>query len=238
MEKIDVACFHGFLGNPSDWEGVRECLISDVNFSAASLLSDLKNITGDLGFTSWAKYKNEYISKNQRKKILVGYSLGGRILMHLDLSSVDGVILIGSHPGLCEGRDVRLAQDQKWIAKADKISQEQWLQQWNGQPVFNKDQVRPSRSFLDDEFRAWLKIMDHFSLGRQKPIYSRLREYKDKIFWICGEEDSKFMALKERMEEELGASHIFTIPQAGHGVIFDNPQAVAEIVDQVVSYVS
>ncbi len=230
MAVNHIHFFHGFLGEPKDWEDVVRGLDLQAEIHCHSLLSDFKGQT----FSQWAQAKKKEYDLLGGRHFFVGYSLGGRLLMHLDLEPSNKVLLIGSHPGLIEGHEKRLLSDQSWIEKSHQISKEDWLEQWNGQEVFQKDQIRPKRSFSNESFLTWMKILSQWSLAKQERRDAWLKEHASQVYWCCGENDKKFEELKKkRLQPILPQDHLFSLPGAGHGVIFDAPGGVARLINKV-----
>ena len=114
--------YHGFLGEPCDWQEVVNQL----------------EIQG-------LKSENNYLESRNLQKILVGYSMGGRLLMHLKPSLFSKAFLIGSHPGLSQGRDRRQDRDRYWAEMLENGKANEWLETWNNQEVFANDKIRPQR---------------------------------------------------------------------------------------------
>ena len=235
MENVELHFFHGFLGQPSDWSGVVECVGRKA--VCHNLSEDIIRLGDEISFSAWTRLKQAELSTIKARKILIGYSLGGRLAMHLDPDSYDQLILLGAHPGLLEGHEVRLAQDLSWIEKFHSMTTPHWLAAWNAQPVFANYVVPMNRVYKSGEIENQLKALDHFSLGRQEEKWHKLSSLKAKVHWGCGENDKKFLKMQDQLSRCLGQDYVFTIPGAGHRVMFDNPQAVAEKIKEVATSV-
>src|SRR5207302_8461313 len=71
---------------------------------------------------------------------LPGYSMGGRLALHLDLavpSRVERLVLIGSSPGIADARErERRRQDDERLAdEIERISIERFARRWAESPV-------------------------------------------------------------------------------------------------------
>src|SRR5690606_6539540 len=90
------------------------------------------------GLAQWVNHRAAFYGGS---RILVGYSLGGRIALHALRDSPDlwqAAVIISAHPGLVleEDRVVRKKADQEW---AKRFMHEDWdllMKSWNSQPVF------------------------------------------------------------------------------------------------------
>lgn len=234
MGQLELHFFHGFLGVPSDWRAVIECLPENWSVSSHNILQDSHNLKKDF-FSEWARMKEFELSQNVSKKILIGYSLGGRLLYHLQHEVYEKLILVASHPGLLRERSVRLSSDEEWVQKMKELSWADWLKAWNSQDVFSNDRLRPER--LQDEKRCdqWAQVLKEWSLAKQVVMDSKIKNHRHKIFWGYGSEDIKFKKLRSRLSQSLEESHLFEIEGAGHGVLFDQPKALAQKIMEIVN---
>ena len=132
--------YHGFLGEPCDWQEVVNQLEIQGLKSENVVLHNLEAECAELNsvsFSDWAQYQNNYLESRNLQKILVGYSMGGRLLMHLKPSLFSKAFLIGSHPGLSQGRDRRQDRDRYWAELLENGKANEWLETWNNQTSAN-----------------------------------------------------------------------------------------------------
>ncbi len=110
----NLYALHGFLGLSHDWSP----------FPYINYPQELTH--EELPFWEWASWFNQNVSswseKRNKKNILLGYSLGGRLAMHLLISKPelwDGAIIISAHPGLSSEleKEQRVAQDHEWAVR-------------------------------------------------------------------------------------------------------------------------
>lgn len=229
MMDLELHFVHGFLGGPGDWDSTLEAtgLSDSVKVIRHNLLSDfLKVEKGSDPFLSWSRFKQKELKGSLSTKLFVGYSLGGRLLLHLDPRCFHGLILVASHPGLSEMRKDRETRDQWWAERIGTVPWETWLEQWNGQEIFRQDGVRPDRRSRETFKKEMGEILKFWSLGRQHSRNDFIKRYRKKIYWVYGKDDIKFRPLVGLMERLLPKSHIFGVPNSGHGVLFDNPGAL------------
>ena len=205
-KKHKIIALHGFLGKSEDWN----C------FGAITQPLSLKN--EHLPFWAWAAEFNKAIPEKQSKNILLGYSLGGRLAMHLLLESPHlwaGAILISAHPGLRSQaeKEKRMENDLHW---ADRFLKDPWddlLRDWNQNPIFNKAPFPSQR--IESEFnRRTLSLqLKNWSLGRQENLLPQLQQLPFPLLILAGEKDEKFASLSSEFTSFAdvkiieGASH-------------------------------
>jgi pimeloyl-ACP methyl ester carboxylesterase len=239
MAHIEVHLFPGFLGSPRDWSAIVERLENKIEGSMQchDWLSLYRALGNDRSLTAVAEVVASKVRNPSAKVAVIGYSMGGRVLMHLPPDSYDHMLLLAAHPGLQDGREARRQLDQQWVQQAELLGQERWLRQWNQQDVFKNDRVRPHRDFASQDFACFLEMIQDWSLANQEPQWNRLQETGQKVFWACGADDVKFLDLVEPLRKTLPRDHVQLLADAGHGVIFDQPQKVASWVRGVLQSV-
>jgi 2-succinyl-6-hydroxy-2,4-cyclohexadiene-1-carboxylate synthase len=223
-----ICALHGFLGQGSDWEPVKN-LLSDFEWYTPDLFAP--GHATDLTF-SGAK-------SSPGKKVFVGYSLGGRIGLSVLKSQpqlFDHYIFVSVNPGFSDSdlasRKQRLQSDSEW---ADRISAGNWesfLKEWNKQGVFSASSVEPDRKVSDYDIPKLKESLKRWSLGAQ-PDYSELiKKNKSKITWIVGSKDLKFVALAEQLKQKNAIDSYLKI-ESGHRIPFDSPKKLSEIIRTV-----
>ncbi|CDZ81738.1 2-succinyl-6-hydroxy-2, 4-cyclohexadiene-1-carboxylate synthase [Candidatus Rubidus massiliensis] len=236
--KLNLHVIHGFLGQPTDFDFV-EC--ENVTVIKHSIWDNMKD-TCD--FSSWSQ---NFIQKIEPGfNLLMGYSLGGRLSLHLlemFPSYWKGAIFISTHPGIdCEKeKKDRYINDKKW---ADIWLKEDWthaLNQWNAQKVFkttSKEQKKYEKTFN----REWLaKALVNFSLSRQKNFKFFLESINIPLLWLVGQNDEKFVSLSEHLLFRNQHSSKIVVKDAGHRIHLDQQSLFTKILKnfiQEIEYVS
>lgn len=236
--NLEIHFFHGFLGEPSDWDSVLSFMpdtLKPVKIYKHDLLKDCE-LLESLAFETWAREiesvwgstLNPQFSETPQR-ILVGYSLGGRLCLHINPEFYSHLFLIAAHPGLKAGFKEREKQDHVWAQSLLNEDPEAWLERWNRQLVFSQDLLRPQRNLRGHQM-IWSKILKGFSLSQQNNMDKKILTHKNKIHWLIGEKDLKYQTLKESMQILLGENHVVEIPDAGHGVLFDQPELLSKAI--------
>lgn len=179
---------------------------------------------------------------------LVGYSMGGRVALHVAMAHPDRVTtlaLIGARAGIDDPveRAKRIAADE---ALADRIESEgiEWFADyWADRPLFATQRTRLSVD-QQAEIRAQRLACDPRGLARSlrgmgagavEPVGCRLRELAMPCALIAGADDAKFAAIADRMASAIPQATICEIPGAGHAAHVEAPDATAAAVIQCVS---
>ncbi|MGZ3691478.1 MAG: hypothetical protein ACXVAX_08240, partial [Pseudobdellovibrio sp.] len=165
--------------------------------------------------------------------IFLGYSFGGRLgLRHLAEHGdvFDRYIFVSTNPGLKDddqtGRNQRLLNDQQW---AEKITKENWhnfIREWNTQGVFAGSKQEPVRNVEDYDLEKLRNYLLNYSLAQQPDFEDLIKKFRDKITWIVGSEDKKYIEIAENLKSK-GCLTDFKKITAGHRVHLDNTQALA-----------
>jgi 2-succinyl-6-hydroxy-2,4-cyclohexadiene-1-carboxylate synthase len=227
--ETGLVFIHGFLGGPQDWKQVvshvphKACYFVDLNrdFEIA-----------DLNFQAWPKAFKNWMKQQKISVPLsaAGYSMGGRLALELlDQGLVQAATVVSSHVGFPEmafkERTERRLQNQKW---SEKFLQDDWqslLREWNAQEVFAgsaHEPVREEKDFIRQKLAA---MLTGFSISEQKD-YSYLLKSK-KLHFLVGNRDKKYGMLALKLMRDFPEAGIEIIQDAGHRLIFDQPQSVA-----------
>lgn len=208
-----VYALHGFLGLPTDWKstlpGVNPVDVVQVGHPT------------ETGLWEWAECFNDLAAKGSHRRVLIGYSLGGRLALHALLHNPalwSAAILISAHPGLKSAEECsdRVQKDRSWAERFEKESWGSLMQAWNAQELFaghkfEREESHFSRHVLAETLRCW-------SLGKQENLINRLQGLELPILWIAGENDVRYSALAHSLSLNHPQSQIWVAPDVGHRV--------------------
>lgn len=216
---MDIYALHGFLGQPSDWDTIKKEYRE--HFHALDLFSFTNP---NDGLEQWAYAFNQWIAKQgQHKRILLGYSLGGRLAMHALINEPQlwsGAIIVSANTGLKiqKQRAPRFEQDLQWAQRFLHDPWEKVINDWNTQavfqgkaPSFNRREKEYVRTTIASAIVGW-------SVGQQDDLQETLSQLPFPILWIAGEKDHKYAALAQQMAKIHPASSFWIAPEAGHRV--------------------
>lgn len=169
-----IHVFHGFLGSAEDFHFLKR---PDV------VLHDL--------------YAMERLPDVGADDTLIGYSMGGRIALEIADKlqyKMKKLVLINAHPGLQteEEKVSRVQFENKILENLKNLSKEDFLKWWNALPIFEADSPITTS---DDRYKKSVDLFDKYRLSNQTFHLPKMIEHKDKILFIAGLLDEKYMEL-------------------------------------------
>ena len=228
---------HGFTNTSRSWDQVIAALPDDCRALAPDIrghgsASDLRPIT-----LSAVMQDVEAIAPEQFT--LVGYSMGGRIAMHLAFRvsrRVRRLVLIGASPGLknAAARAERRAADEKLAEYAEQRTMAEFADRWARTPVL-VDQPEAVRAVVDADRRrndpvAMAAALRGLGTGALPSLWPRLGSLEIPVELIVGERDDKYRAIAAQMSEDLPHARVVIVPGAGHAVHAEAPEAAARVI--------
>jgi 2-succinyl-6-hydroxy-2,4-cyclohexadiene-1-carboxylate synthase len=169
--------------------------------------------------------------------VYVGYSMGGRLALHLALARpdlVDGLVLLGATAGIEveQARAARRAADEALASDVEQDGVDAFLERWLAQPLFAS--LPPEAADRDDRRRntaaglaASLRLA---GTGTQEPLWDRLATLTMPVLVLAGERDERFAGLGRRMAGTIGANASFAVvPGAGHAAHLEDPEAFLHV---------
>ncbi len=169
-----IHIFHGFLGSPDDF----------------SFLGQENVILHDL-------YHMNSPPKIHESDTLIGYSMGGRMALELASScqyQLKQLVLISAHPGLFseEERIHRREFELKVVQELQTKDRNNFLSWWNGLPIFSSDQPITT---TEERYSKSLNLFLKHRLSEQANHLNEMKLHKDKILYLAGQYDKKYMDL-------------------------------------------
>jgi 2-succinyl-6-hydroxy-2,4-cyclohexadiene-1-carboxylate synthase len=239
---VECWCLHGAVGAASDWRPLTGSLAkSGVTTRAVDLWRFLQceSVTmPEFGRRLNAEAAGE-ISRG-RRRILVGYSMGGRLALHalLEGGPWDAAVIVSANPGIQDREEAaaRRGHDAQWATRALTESWADFLHAWNQQPVLGgalRDE-REDKKLIQRRREIARSFVD-WSVGGQQDLWDRLTEIRIPVLWIAGEHDGKFSAIARRA---AGISDHFQCAIAtgcGHRVPWENEAWILEQIHQQIS---
>lgn len=207
---------HGFTQTAASWQGVLDGHAVDV-VPDEDLWSTARRI-GDEG--GQAAY--------------VGYSMGGRLCLHLALAAperVERLVLVGATAGIEDhGERARRRQaDDLLAADAERDGAEAFLERWLSHPMFGD---LPDPGPRQHDVRILADCLRKLGTGTQEPLWDRLGELSMPVLVVAGERDAKFTRIGLRMAELIGDNASFaTVPDAGHAAHLERPKEFRAVVE-------
>jgi 2-succinyl-6-hydroxy-2,4-cyclohexadiene-1-carboxylate synthase len=224
MELLELHLLHGFLGTSKDWsylDAIQNPKISLIKHEFTQDIKDFKDFAKD--FNARVKAKTE----PKKNSALLGYSLGGRLAMHVLIDSphlYKGALFISSHFGLeSEKEKIKRLRDDERLSKA--FLHQDWrelMAMWNSKDVFHsKIGVCPKREEKDYKRKILSEILYTWSLGRQDYLLPKLAKLQKPLFFLTGEDDKKFTELYAQKSLPPKLKHL-TVENSGHRIPFES----------------
>ena len=174
---------------------------------------------------------------------LAGYSMGGRIALHLALAPavagrVARLVLIGASPGIADPRrarrrraaDERLAaRSSGWSGGRSRSSRARWATSTPvlaGQPRRGEGGGR-TRTGCATRRPGWRGAAGPRDRGAALAVGRASASCAMPVTLIVGERDAKFRQIAAEMAAALPRARVETVPGAGHAVHLEAPERVA-----------
>ena len=169
-----IHIFHGFLGSADDF----------------SFLKSDEIVVHDL----YSMKEPPHINANDT---LIGYSMGGRIaldLAHEINYQLKKIVLINAHPGLSneEERFHRTEFETIVLQELNHKNKKDFLEWWNSLPIFTFDAPITTS---DERYAQSSRLFRDFRLSLQRNHLPEMIKNKDKVLFIVGLFDEKYMEL-------------------------------------------
>lgn len=170
---------------------------------------------------------------------LVGYSMGGRIALHMALARPEQVarlILIGASPGLADPRQraARGSADAALAAEIEQSTIEAFARRWAQTPVLAGLPAAVAQEVRADRMRCTpaglAAALRGLGTGTLPSLWERLGELSLPVTLVVGERDDKFRTIAGQMSAGLPAAQVAVVPGAGHAVHLEAPAVVAELI--------
>jgi 2-succinyl-6-hydroxy-2,4-cyclohexadiene-1-carboxylate synthase len=235
----DPLCFlHGFMGSGSDWAHVRSGLGDTTGHLAADLPGHGASVDRpdhDYSVEGAAQALADTLDHAGIDRCrLVGYSMGGRVALHFALTQPDRVerlVLESTSPGISDD-DTRARRRRRDARRAEQIRSDlaAFLEDWYRQPLFAslerhdlvEEMVARRRENVPGELA---KAVRGLSPGRQVPLWDRLGALRRPTLLLTGALDDKYRRITAEMQAALPDARRVVVPDAGHNVHAERPQA-------------
>lgn len=230
-----LVLLHGFAGTRRTWDGVIERLDPERYTPAALDLPGHGEATAaavaPITFESCVEH---VLAHSPPSFTLCGYSLGGRVALHVALAApqrVQGMVLVSSTAGIEDpsARAARRAADDALAVDLERRPFAQFMDRWQAQPVFARDPPAVQEAMRaqqqSNDPRALASVLRGVGTGQMRPLWGRLRELDLPVAVLVGERDRKFHAPARRLVELLPMAELVMVA-GGHRLPLENPRAV------------
>lgn len=171
---------------------------------------------------------------------LVGYSMGGRLALHVATHRPDrllSVVTIGAHAGLePEAREGRRLGDEALAERIEKEGVEAFVNYWGSLPLFAGlerrgpayvAQVRADR--LQNHAAGLACSLRGMGAGAMKPLWDELSRVQVPCTFVAGQLDHGYVASARRLAATTPNGRFEVVQRAGHTVHQERPEAFARV---------
>lgn len=171
--------------------------------------------------------------------VLVGYSMGGRLALHLAVREPErfaGLVTVGASPGIDDPaeRERRRLADEELAAWMEFSTIEEVVARWERMPVFEGqpeelvEAQRPGR--LDHEPRLLANLLRSVGQGVLPDVFDRLPRLEIPVLALAGERDERYVSAARRIALLAPRGDALPVMGAGHAAHLERPDAVAGLV--------
>ena len=243
-----VLLVHGFMGSGAAWsDDVVDGLASRARVLVVDLLghgaSDRPHEVSRYALPEVVRDLLEVLDATSVKRASwVGYSMGGRIALGAAVLYPDRVrrlVLESASPGLRQEteRAARAREDECRARKLLEGGIESFVEWWERRPLFadrltagNGAGARLRAIHLANDPAALAACLRGLGTGVQPSFWDHLRWLDRRTLVITGAHDKKFTAIAGSMCAELPRARHVAVPDAGHTVHLERPEAWVDAV--------
>ncbi|MGZ4225514.1 MAG: 2-succinyl-6-hydroxy-2,4-cyclohexadiene-1-carboxylate synthase [Solirubrobacteraceae bacterium] len=234
-----VVFLHGFTHTGRSWQPVIAALAERYT----SVADDIRG-HGDASErlpVSLGTVVDDVLAAAPERFTLVGYSMGGRIALHVALRRPDRVqrlVLIGASPGIADAqqREARRLADERLADEVGRSTIEEFAQRWAQTPVLAGLPPQALEAARADRLRSTpaglARALRGLGTGALPPLWDRLGELAMPVTLAVGERDEKFRGIAAEMSRGVPGSQVVVVPGAGHAVHLEAPEAIAALLSR------
>jgi len=179
----------------------------------------------------------DLIAKVGGRATYIGYSMGGRFLLHLALAYPDlvrSLALLSVTGGISndDERNQRRHDDEMLAAEIEEKGVPAFLEKWLAMPMFAT--LPEYAKAIDDRTQNTAEGLANSlrlaGTGSQLPLWDRIGHITAPTLTMAGDLDLKFTALGQQLASSIGRNAVFrSIESAGHAALLEHPYAVIAI---------
>lgn len=201
---------HGRTAAPADPERYR----------MENVIDDLRLLVDQLG---WERFR------------LLGYSLGGRVALHLALAMphrIEALVLESTSPGIADAklREQRRQSDEDLAHTIERNGVEAFVADWERLPLFASEAMLPheERQRLQAARRqnsaiGLANVLRGLGQGTVPFVGGRLKDLNVPTLLLVGQQDAKYVAIANQMAATMSQAEVVEIAGAGHAVHREQP---------------
>ncbi|MFI4991822.1 MAG: alpha/beta fold hydrolase [Solirubrobacterales bacterium] len=233
-----LVLLHGFSGTRHAWDLMVARLDRERYTPLALDLpghGEAAALDGPITFDSCVE---AVLQQGPERFALCGYSMGGRIALHVALAAperVSRLILVSSTAGIEDAieRAERRVADDELADELERTPFERFIEHWRTQPLFAEDPPEVVELAREDQRRndprGLAAALRGIGTGQMQPLWNRLGELAMPVIVVVGDRDARFQVLGRRIAA-LAPDATLAVAHGGHRLPLENPAALAAIV--------
>jgi 2-succinyl-6-hydroxy-2,4-cyclohexadiene-1-carboxylate synthase len=230
-----LVLIHGFTQNANCWPGIAAPL-GEAGHEVVAVDAPGHGRRSQMGADLWGA--SDLIAAEGGRAAYLGYSMGGRIALHVALAHpevVDQLILVSATPGIEDDTaraERRAADDAQATALERDGDVAAFLDRWLAGPLFAS--LPRDRAGLDARLTntaaGLASSLRGAGTGTQDNLWPRLGQLTMPVLIVAGAADGKYAAIAERMATAMPHAQLALIPAAGHAAHLEQPAAFVGLV--------
>jgi 2-succinyl-6-hydroxy-2,4-cyclohexadiene-1-carboxylate synthase len=225
----------GFMQRGDAWRPVAELL--PERYPSVMLEHEQNSFEGRLG----------EIAAAGEGRLLVGYSLGGRLGLRAALRDPErylGVVTIGATAGIDEPtlRSTRAEADERLAAWMEAAPIEDIVGVWERQPLFadqSEALIEAQRAGrLSQDPAGLAMVLRTAGQGVLEPVWHELLRLDLPLLAIAGARDEGYVRAAKRIADTAPRGRAEIVEDAGHAVQMQRPDAVARLLEEFLGEVA
>jgi 2-succinyl-6-hydroxy-2,4-cyclohexadiene-1-carboxylate synthase len=229
-----VVLLHGFTQTKDCWGSLAERLAAECQV----VLVDAPGHGGSSGVEVGLWEGAGLVGDAGGPADYIGYSMGGRIVLHLALERpelVRRLVLVSATAGIDDlsERARRRSSDEALARRLEAVGVEQFVDEWLAQPLFAglADDPRCLAARRSNTVTGLASSLRRCGTGQQESLWPRLSELAMPVLFVTGAHDAKFTHTAQRMAEAVGSNATLAgVDDAGHACHLEQPERFSEVV--------
>ena len=226
--SADVVFVPGFMQGPASWAPVSARIAR--RYRSLALDHRAHDLEGRL---------TEIEAATPPGAALVGYSLGGRLVLHAALRAAGyrgrfgALVVVGTSAGIDDPveRGERRRADERLADWMESSTIEDVVAHWEQVPALTgqaPDLVAAQRADrLAQDPACLAELLRSAGQGMLEPVWPRLAELDTPLLALAGERDPRYRSAAERIATLAPRAQALAIAGAGHAAHLEQPAAVA-----------
>jgi 2-succinyl-6-hydroxy-2,4-cyclohexadiene-1-carboxylate synthase len=224
-----VVLIHGFTQTLRSWDVVAGRLAG--HHEVLTIDAPGHGEAGDWEADLWSGARG--IGDAAGRATYVGYSMGGRLALHLALARPDlvaGLVLISTSAGIDDPgqRAQRRRSDEALARRLETQGVDAFVTWWLAQPMWSTlpRDVAGRRDRLSNTAAGLASSLRLAGAGTQEPLWPRLSELAMPVLVVAGALDTPYAAAAQRLGRAIAHSEVVIVAGAGHACHLERPEAV------------